>query len=270
MPHGMLDPYFQKAKSRRLKAFRNWIFWKLIEHKVINGVDGVMFTCEQELLLARETFRPYKPKAEINIGYGIQLPPKFDDKYKSSFLRKCPGLTGKSYLLYLSRIHSKKGVDILIKAYLRIKAENGFIPDLVIAGPGLNTTFGKSLQELAKNQTIHFPGMLEGDAKWGAFYGCEAFILPSHQENFGIAVVEAMACGKPVLVSNQVNIWREIKKAQAGLVYGDTKEGVYSMLNYWIKESEDKKNEMGNNALDVFKQNYAVEKAAIKMIDCVQ
>lgn len=270
MPHGMLDPYFQKAKSRRFKAVRNWIFWKLVEQKVINGADGVLFTCEQELLLARETFKPYKPKVEINIGYGIQFPPEPDFKYYQAFLEKCPGVTGRPYFLFLSRIHPKKGVDILIKAYLKLKREYKIIPDLVVAGPGLNTNFGKSIQGIARNETIHFPGMLEGDTKWGAFYGCKAFILSSHQENFGIAVVEAMACAKPVLISNQVNIWREIEKSQAGLVYEDTEEGVYSMLKYWIKESDEKQKEMGENALNVFKLNYAIEKAAIRMIECVK
>src|SRR5947209_1649456 len=68
MPHGMLDPYFQRAKERRLKAIRNWFYWKFIERKVINNADGLLFTCETELLLARETFRPYNPNKEYNIG----------------------------------------------------------------------------------------------------------------------------------------------------------------------------------------------------------
>jgi hypothetical protein len=72
--------------------------------------------------------------------------------------------------------------------------------------------------------------MLSGAAKWGALYGCEAFVLPSHQENFGIAVVEALACGKPVLISDQVNIWREIVEDGAGLVEGDAEEGVEKLL----------------------------------------
>ncbi len=59
--------------------------------------------------------------------------------------------------------------------------------------------------------------MLTGDLKWGAFRAAEAFVLPSHQENFGIAVVEALACGKPVLISDKVNIWREIVEDGAGL-----------------------------------------------------
>src|SRR5690606_39791764 len=115
----------------------------------------------------------------------------------------------------------------------RLKQESFDIPDLVIAGPGLNTLFGSRLKKLAVGSSIHFPGMLEGAEKWGAFSGCEAFILPSHQENFGIAVVEAMACGKPVLISNKVNIWQEIITGGGGLVGEDTEESTYLSLKTW-------------------------------------
>ena len=69
----------------------------------------------------------------------------------------------------------------------------------------------------AANSRITFTGMLSGNLKWGAFAAAEAFILPSHQENFGIAVAEALACGTPVLISDQVNIWREIVQDGSGL-----------------------------------------------------
>jgi glycosyltransferase involved in cell wall biosynthesis len=113
-------------------------------------------------------------------------------------------------LLYLGRIHPKKGVDDLLKAFRRTRKEMPNVPDLVIAGPGLESKFGKAMWKLAGNDPVYFPGMLEGPAKWGAFQGCEAFVLPSHQENFGIAVVEAMACKRAVLITNKVNIHREV------------------------------------------------------------
>ena len=69
------------------------------------------------------------------------------------------------------------------------------------------------------------PGMLQGDMKWGALNAAEVFCLPSHQENFGIAVAEALGCGTPVLISDKVNIWREIEADGAGLVDDDTVDG---------------------------------------------
>lgn len=270
MPHGMLDPYFQKDKSRRLKSVRNWLFWKLVERRVVNGIDGVLFTCEQELLLARKTFAPYHPKGEFDVGYGIQSPPLESQKPIEEFYKKCPEVKLQPYWLFLGRIHPKKGVDLLLKAYLKLKEQDLIVPALVIAGPNLESSFGKTLLKMSSGKPIYFPGMLEGSAKWAAFRNCEAFILPSHQENFGIAVVEAMACGKPVLVSDQVNIWREIQTSKAGFICEDSEEGIFEMLKYWLKQSEEEKKKMGARALKVFQQNYDIKKAAARMIECVQ
>lgn len=269
MPHGMLDPYFQKAKSRRLKAIRNWVFWKVVEGHVLNEVSGVLFTCKEELLLARETFRPYHPNAELNVGYGIQPPPAYKKEHRNSFLDLCPEIEGKPYWLYLSRIHPKKGVDMLIRAYLKLLKKQPDIPALVIAGPGLETVYGNFLTKIGQHKKIHFLGMLQGNAKWGAFYGCRAFILPSHQENFGIAVVEAMACKKPVLISDKVNIWREIRDGNGGLICEDTVEGTFKMLKEYDSLSELDQLELGENSHKIYQYNYEIEQAAAKMIESI-
>jgi glycosyltransferase involved in cell wall biosynthesis len=267
MPHGMLDPYFQRAAERRLKANRNWIYWNLIEKKVVNDADGLLFTSQTELLLARETFKGYQPKNEYNVGYGIIAPPKYSPIMKKAFVEKCPDIGENSYLLFFSRIHQKKGIDLLIAAYSELidkaNALGKTIPKLVIAGPGVNTAFGRKVFRMAatarfKNM-FFFPGMLTGNAKWGALYGCEAFILPSHQENFGIAVVEALSCSKPVLISDQVNIWREIKTGNGGLIASDTTEATAKMLEEWLSLSEDDKNSMSKNAFNVYKHNFDIE-----------
>jgi len=312
MPHGMLDPWFQRDKSRRVKAVRNWFYWWLMERGVVNSADAILFTCQQELELARTTFGGYRPKQEINVGYGIAEPPAFEPKMQKAFAARCPGLNGRPYLLFMSRIHAKKGVDLLVRAYARIAREHGAwsmehgataraesgglrpeeerksrvetgglnqseakmaegkaednpgpqpsgftpqvldFPDLVIAGPGWESRYGEEVRMLIDevNQSIasaehrilntehsacvHAVAMLSGEAKWGSLYGCEAFVLPSHQENFGIAVVEALACGKPVLISDQVNIWREIAEDGAGLVEADTEEGVEKLLRRFL------------------------------------
>lgn len=267
MPHGMLDPYFQKARSRRIKALRNWIFWNIIEKKVVNGVDGLMFTCLQEMELAKETFSNYKPKKTFNVGYGISSPPEKEKVDQRSFTKKCPGLDDQPYWLFLSRIHPKKGVDLLIRSYLKLKDQDSKLPDLVIAGPGLDSVYGKQMQQLGNHASIHFPGMLSGKVKWAAFHFCETFILPSHQENYGIAVVEAMACKKPVLITNQVNIWREIQNGEGGLISSDTQEGIFNLLQSWNKLPEMKKLEIGENACEIFREKFLVEKTALKMLD---
>jgi glycosyltransferase involved in cell wall biosynthesis len=275
MPHGMLDPWFQRAKSRKLKAVRNWLFWKLVEGRVINNADGLLFTCEAELKLARETFRPYNPNKEINVGYGIQTPPSFSQEMSDAFFSKVPEVLNRKYLLFLSRINYKKGVDLLIEAYsivLRESSEIGReIPALVIAGPELEADFGKKMTAMVADdnllrKNIVFPGMLSGLSKWGAFYGCEGFILPSHQENFGIAVAEALACGKPVMISNQVNIWTEIKEANAGIVDEDNLDGVLKMLRSWFRLTEADQKIMGNNGIKVFREKFEITSAASQFL----
>ncbi|NTS39532.1 glycosyltransferase [Flavisolibacter sp. BT320] len=281
MPHGMLDPYFQNAPERRLKAIRNNIYWKFIEKDITNNATAMLFTCQEELRLARQTFRTYRPKKELNIGYGIATPPAFHANMKVAFLEHCPPtVKDQPFLLFLSRVHQKKGIDLLLKAYAAIlqaqeaKGTDGAtLPFLLVAGPGMDTPYGQSLNELVTKlgleAHVFFPGMLSGDAKWGAFYACEAFVLPSHQENFGIAVAEALACSKPVLISNQVNIWREIKQAGAGFVAENTLAGTTSLVRNWTEMSAEKKKNVSAAARLCFERNFDVETAAKRMMQQV-
>lgn len=277
MPHGMLDPYFQKAPERKWKAMRNNIYWKLIEEKVINESSAIFFTCAEELRLARKTFSNYKPKREINVGYGIAEPPAFSPQMTAAFEEKCPEpMRGKPFLLFLSRIHSKKGIDLLIRAYAELKkaqessVEQKALPYLLVAGPGLETAYGQEMQrlvqELGLQEQVIFPGMLTGDAKWGAFYGCEAFVLSSHQENFGIAVAEALACSKPVLISNQINIWREIEEAGGGFVENDNLSGTKALLTRWMNLTEEEKRNFSIAARASYEKHFAVDAAARQLI----
>lgn len=270
MPHGMLDPYFQKSNERRLKALRNEIYWKLIEKNIVNNCSGILFTCQEELLLARTTFRGYKPEKELNVGYGIPEPPAYSNEMAQSFKAHVPLWDGKPFLLFLSRIHSKKGLDNLIKSYLKIEASRDDLPQLLIAGPGHDTAYGKDMLKLASKSTnIIFTGMLSGDIKWGAFHLCETFVLPSHQENFGISIVEALACKKPVLISNKVNIWREIENGNGGFVEVDNEKGTHTLLIKWLSLSEPKKIEMSEGAYKSYMQIFAVENAAERMLSLI-
>jgi glycosyltransferase involved in cell wall biosynthesis len=104
--------------------------------------------------------------------------------------------------------------------------------------------------------------MLTGDEKYGAFRCSDAFVLPSHQENFGIAVAESLACGKPVMISRRINTWREIENAGACLVENDDLPGTLNLLRGWVAMASDKKKEMGERAIACYEDNFTVEKAA--------
>lgn len=284
-PHGMLDPWFQRAPGRRLKAIRNWFYWKFIEKHVIHRAKAVLFTCAEEMRLAGETFRPYHPQHRVNVGFGISPAPEHHLGMEAAFTQKCPDTGAQPYFLFLGRIHPKKGVDLMIKAYAAtyhsspVPAHRSLgaggthplsLPHLVVAGPDLETDYGHAMQKLAASlcppNFVHWPGMLTGDAKWGALYGAEAFVLTSHQENFGIAVVEALACETPVLISNQINIWREIEEDKAGQVGDDTLAGAEQLFQRWESLSPEDKGIMKRTAKSIYENRFHVAGAAQKLL----
>lgn len=114
---------------------------------------------------------------------------------------------------------------------------------------------------------IVFTGMITGHTKWGALYGCQAFILPSHQENFGIAVVEALACAKPVLISDQVNIWKEIELEGGGIIAKDNLEGTMKLLTHFLKLSSAARAEMSEKAQISFLKYFDIHQTVKNLIN---
>lgn len=271
MPHGMLDPYFQKAADRKWKAFRNELVWALIEKKCINQADAIFYTCEEEMRLAATTFKNYNPKKVYNVGYGIQMPPENNIILKEEFYKSCPEIKGKKYFLFLSRIHEKKGVDLLINTYNELCHESSAFPDLVIAGP-IESDYAKEMIQLALgNPKIHFPGMLSGKSKWGAFYNCEVYFLPSHQENFGIAIVEAMACKKTVLITKNVNIWTEIHEGGGGWVINiEENNALKNVLLEIIEQSDENLEIKGLKAFETYQEKFDINTCASKFTETLK
>jgi glycosyltransferase involved in cell wall biosynthesis len=109
--------------------------------------------------------------------------------------------------------------------------------------------------------------MLTGDAKWGAYRAAEAFVLPSHSENFGIVVAEALACGLPVLISDKVNIWREVQACGGGLVAGDNEEDFERVIREYMEKSEKEKQSLRSGARTAFATHFDINTVALGMID---
>jgi glycosyltransferase involved in cell wall biosynthesis len=110
--------------------------------------------------------------------------------------------------------------------------------------------------ELGIADRITWPGMLSGDLKWGAFRAAELFCLPSHQENFGIVVAEALACGLPVAIAEPVNIASEVAAAGAGLVHADAAAGTTEALRQWLALPAGEQAQMGKRGLQLFQQRF--------------
>ncbi|MEO8735797.1 MAG: glycosyltransferase [Edaphobacter sp.] len=263
--HGMLDPYFKHAFP--LKHLKKWPYWLVAEYWVLRGAYRVLFTSEAEKRLAEESFFLHRWNPYV-VPYGAKGPSGDPDTLKQAFFAKCPQAEGKRYLLFLGRIHRKKGCDLLIDAFAKIAAADPEL-HLVMAGPD-QQQWSVQLQQTAANagiaSRIHWPGMVTGDAKWGAFYAAEAFILPSHQENFGIAVAEAMACGTPVLLSDKVNIAEEIAADGAGVMEPDTADGTLHLLERWIATSAQDRSQMAQQAHRAFHLRYDMQQSAKAII----
>lgn len=266
--HGMLDPWFKHTYP--LKHLKKWLYWPWAEYRVLRDARAVIFTCEDERLLARESFWLYKAREAVT-SYGTASPPANAAELTAKFLAANTHLQGKRLVLFLSRIQEKKGCDLLIAAFAQVARQDASL-HLVMAGPdqqGWAATLQAQAKKLGIAERISWPGMLQGDMKWGAFYAAEVFVLPSHQENFGIVVAEALACGKPVLISNKVNIWREIEADAAGFVDTDTVEGTVRNLQRWLALDAGGYAAMSERSRQCFATRFHIQRAAQRLLEII-
>lgn len=267
--HGMLDPWFKKTYP--LKHLKKCLYWPWADYRVLRDASAVLFTSEDERLLARQSFGLYKANEEV-VAYGARKPPDDGDRVREVFWDAHPQLRGQRNLLFLSRIQEKKGCDLLIAAFAA-QAHRDPTLQLVMAGPdqtGWVAPLQAQAQSLGVASRVHWTGMLQGDMKWGAFFASEVFVLPSHQENFGIAVAEALGAGLPVLISNKVNIWREIEADRSGLVADDTLQGTTGMLTAWLDMTASERAAMARRAKHTFDLRFTVEAMAQSLLDVIE
>jgi glycosyltransferase involved in cell wall biosynthesis len=260
-PHGALDPWFNKKYP--LKHIKKILYWPF-QYPVLRDARAVLFTTATERDLASTSFRPNRWNS-LPVSYGISEPEGNPALQIKTFLNSVPQLRGRRYLLFMSRLHEKKGCDLLLHAFTRLASEFPQV-DLVMAGPdqvGLQAKLQQIATERGLADRVHWPGMLTGDHKWGALRAAEAFVLPSHQENFGIVVAESLAAGRPVLISNQVNIWPDIQADGAGLVDDDTLAGTEGLLRRWLQLPKNERDAIAARAWPTFASRYSMKNAAI-------
>ena len=266
--HGMLDPWFKRTYPR--KHLKKWLYWPWGDYRVLRDARAVLFTSEEERLQARRSFWLYTAHERV-VSYGTSTPPDNVEALREMYLAAHPELRGRRVLLFLGRIQEKKGCDLLVRAFARVASRDPAL-ELVIAGPdqtGMVGTLTELARELGIADRISWPGMLQNAMKWGAFYTADAFVLPSHQENFGIAVAEALGCGVPVLISDKVNIWREVQSAGAGLVASDTIEGTVNLLSGWLSLTSGEREAMRHAARELFHRRYTVDAMAQGLLDVI-
>ena len=263
--HGMLDPWFKRTYP--LKHLKKWAYWPWADYLVLRDASAVLFTTEQERLLAKQSFWLYQSEDKV-VGFGTSSPPSDVEGQRHAFLERFPHLRDQRILLFLSRIHPKKGVDLLIDAFAALAASDPRLC-LVIAGPdqvGWQAALHQRAVALGIADRITWPGMLTGELKWGAFRCAELFCLPSHQENFGIVVAEALACGLPVAIAEPVNIATDIVQAGAGIVCADTASSTEEALRSWLSMTPETRAEMRRRCLQLFIDHFDFASVAKNLI----
>lgn len=268
-PHGMLDPWFKRQYP--LKHLKKWLYWPWADYRVLRDAAAVLFTAGEEARLAAQSFWLYRAKPAV-VGYGVALGDPSLLGRAEEFTAAWPQTQGKRIVLFMSRLHAKKGGDLLIEAFAQV-ADSDPSLHLVMAGPDDRSGVRAGLEALAVGlgvaHRITWTGMLSGSAKWSALKAAEVFALPSHQENFGIAVVEALAMGVSVLISDKVNIWREIVDGEAGFAADDTIAGTVDSLQRWLKLSDAQRSAMKLRAAGCYEQHFHMAAAARRLIDTI-
>jgi len=211
-PHGTLDPFIYK-RHRMRKSIMECVF----ENRNIKSATAVHFATEEEKILAT----PYIFKTNsFVVPNGLDFQEYENLPVPGTFRIQYPETLDKKIILFFGRINFKKGLDILVRSFAKIAKRVDDV-HLVITGPD-NEGFGNKVRSwLAKegvSDRVTFTGMLLGGKKLAVLRDADIFVLPSYTENFGISVIEAMACGLPVVISDKVNIWREIQDSGSGKI----------------------------------------------------
>jgi glycosyltransferase involved in cell wall biosynthesis len=206
-PHGMLDPW-----SLAQKRWKKWLALKLGWKRILDRAAAIhCLNQDEEHLLAN--LRLVAPTAIIPNGVFLE-----ESDRTPATIEAATKLPKQPYVLFLSRLHYKKGLDILADAVPIMCAKN---PDLhlVVAGPdgGAESGFKNQVMQTGFADRVHVIGALHGPAKWAALRGATCFCLPSRQEGFSMAILEALASRVPVVISDACH-FPEIAEVGAGVI----------------------------------------------------
>jgi len=254
-PHGVLAPF-----QRRVSVRRKRIYDRLFARRILNDASVVVFTAEGE----KEETRELELKAPgMVIPHGFEastyedLPPK--GRFRAKFLHGHQG----PLLVFLARLNAKKGLDLLVRAMAEVSMR---YPNarLAIAGPGDPRSFEgqvvKWIQEAGVEKCTILTGLVGGEIKREMLADADVFVLPSHAENFGYSVFEAMACRIPVVVGESLNYAEMITQHRAGIAVKGESQRIAESIIYLLDHPEVRE-EMGGNGYK-FAHAFTWEKCA--------
>ncbi|MCB1119952.1 MAG: glycosyltransferase [Verrucomicrobiae bacterium] len=254
-PHGFLEPWIL-ARSRMAKKVAHFLFetknfayaqlWRALTEKEADQIR----TCGITAPIVVAANGVHLEEYDREVSAELQLKKR------------------KKQILFMARIHPKKGLKILLEIWPQIKEQ---FPDweIIVAGPdegGHRAELESIIAAHGTSDSVKFIGTISGDTKLAWLKSCDLFILPSYSEGFSVAVLEAMTCGKPVLITSGCN-FPEVARENAGWICEADHESVASSLRIALDTPEEDLAAMGGNGRQLVEKKYAWTKIASTIID---
>ena len=218
--NGSLDPHLMKKNAAVKKAYM-----ALAGRYIVDHASALIFTSEAErrhAVLGGVTVPSFVVPIGLHWADYATLPAR--GRFRKTF----PEIKDRRIILFLGRISRQKGLDLLVAAFGTILAKHADA-HLVIAGPdgeGYGRQVRQWVVDAGLERRVTFAGRVPNELKRAAYVDSDVFVLPSYAENFGATVTEALACRRPVVISDRVNICDEIARAEAGLVVACSPDAV--------------------------------------------
>ncbi len=252
--HGMVDTW-----AVRNKRWKKMLYAALVEKRNLTHAS-----CLHALTAAEAgDYRRMGLKNPIAIvPNGVAVPAQANAE---DFLCDFPSLRGKRILLFLARIHFKKGLDPLCRAWAKSGVDGNL--QLVLAGPdfeGTRSRVERLVSELGIDANVTFTGMLSGKQKWGALAAADAFTLPSYSEGLSVSVLEAMAMGLPAIVTRQCNV-PEVRTANCGWEIEPGLPRLIAAIEQWKESAPASLRQLGANGRHIAQERYSWESVGRQM-----
>jgi glycosyltransferase involved in cell wall biosynthesis len=244
--HGMLD-----AWALRHKGLKKRVYAALGERRNLAGATCLRALTRTEL----DDFRRFGLRNPVAIiPNGVDIP----DGGSDEFFQRFPELRNKRLVLYMGRIHHKKGPALLVSAWASIHRA---FPDahLIIAGPDFENTsrdVARLIAERGLEASVSMPGMLKPPLTWAALRAADLFVLPSYSEGLSRAVLEAMGCGVPVITTHACN-FPEVADYDCGLVIDSDERALAGALSDMLRAPRGELQRMGRNGARLVRERFS-------------
>jgi len=251
--HGSFNPW-PWNQNKLKKSF----YWGLFGKKTIKNAAAIHFTSKDERDKSLSTIPSLSEKKTFIVPNGILI------KHDNDIRKKLNISEDLFVLLFAGRLHRKKGIHFVVEGMKRIDNEKVLF---LIIGNEEDSEYVNYLRKISEgmNSKIIWEESVPADEIWDYYSSSDLFVLPSYDENFGMVVVEAMACGLPVLISKNVGIWQEVQIDNAGFVVNQDVDEVAYALRKFI-ENPPLLKQMSLNARKSAEKRYDINKVADLMI----